>query len=118
MIYEDALDLDDVSLSILPTENQTSGSAIRYQLQSPRSYQFVYLLSSTRYQFFKKDKKPGKVQPQPHHQQHSGHFGTKIEFVFLSKKRRRNIFDKAKVVCFKVQRPKVQKVMMLGGFKA
>ena len=46
MIYEDALDLDDVSLSILPTENQTSGSAIRYQLQSPRSYQFVYLLSS------------------------------------------------------------------------
>ena len=45
MIYEDALDLDDVSLSILPTENQTSGSAIRYQLQSPRSYQFVYLLS-------------------------------------------------------------------------
>ena len=52
MIYEDALDLDDVSLSILPTENQTSGSAIRYQLQSPRSYQFAYLLFSSIYQFF------------------------------------------------------------------
>ena len=42
----------------------------------------------------------------------------KLSLFFLSKKRRRNIFDKAKVVCFKVQRPKVQKVMMLGGFKA
>ena len=61
-----------------------------FRVQGLISLFICYL--GTRYQFFKKDKKPGKVQPQPHHQQHSGHFGTEIEFVFLSKKKKKKHF--------------------------